>query len=69
MQRCTDSYLVSKKCAIKICEYIKNLPSKINNAYDWWLNEVILKNNFKIYWAEPTIVKQGTIIRIFKNSY
>ena len=69
MQRCTDSYLVNKKCAIKICEYIKNLPRKINNAYDWWLNEVILKNNFIIYWAEPTIVKQGTIIKIFKNSY
>ena len=56
--RCSDSYLISKKCAIKVIEFIEH--TKIDNAIDWWLNDVCRKYNFNVYWAEPTIVSQGS---------
>jgi GR25 family glycosyltransferase involved in LPS biosynthesis len=67
--RCTDSYVVNKKCALNICQYIKPLKYEISSAIDWWLNDTIRKNNFIIYWAEPTIVTQGTQNNLFKTSY
>lgn len=67
--RCTDSYVVSKKCAIKLCEYIDNLTYKIKHAGDWWLNDVARENNFKVFWAEPTIVTQGTQNGLFNSSH
>ena len=67
--RCTDSYLISKKCAIKLCDYIsKLLPGSINLPSDWWLNVAARDNNFKVYWAEPNIVTQGTESGLFKSS-
>jgi glycosyl transferase family 25 len=66
--RCADSYLVNKKCAIKLCNYIKNL-NKINRPVDFWLNTAIKENNFIVYWAEPTIVTQGTQNGMFKSSH
>jgi GR25 family glycosyltransferase involved in LPS biosynthesis len=67
--RCTDSYLVSKKCATKLCEYIRTLSYKINMPIDWWLNTAARDNNLKIYWAEPTIVSQGSQNGLFQTSY
>lgn len=67
--RCVDSYLVSKKCAIKLCEYIDNLPYKIESPIDFWLNNAARDNNFKVYWAEPTIVTQGTQNGLFQSSH
>jgi glycosyl transferase family 25 len=67
--RCTDSYLVNKKCAKKICEYINNSSYKINIPIDWWLNIAARDNIFKVYWAEPTIVTQGTQNGIFASSH
>jgi GR25 family glycosyltransferase involved in LPS biosynthesis len=67
--RCTDSYLVSKKCAQKIINYINNLTYKINESIDWWLNRVLREEHFIIYWAEPTIVKQGTQCGYYNSSY
>ena len=67
--RCTDSYLVNKKCAKILCEYINNLSYKINLPIDWWLNVAARDNNFKAYWAEPTIVTQGTQNGLFKTSH
>lgn len=67
--RCTDSYLVSKKCATKMCSYINNLPYKINMPVDWFLNVIARDNNLKVYWAEPTIVTQGTQNGVFKSSH
>jgi glycosyl transferase family 25 len=58
--RCTDSIVISKKCAKKIGEYINNLKCKINLPIDWFLNVSARDNNFIIYWAEPTIVSQGS---------
>ena len=67
--RCTDSYIVSKQCAINICNYIENSSEKIHEAIDWWLNRCSRENNFNVYWAEPTIVKQGSQSGLFKTSY
>ena len=67
--RCTDSYIVNNKCATRLCEYIKNLQNKVNLPIDWWLNIPIREHNFKIYWAEPTIVTQGTQNGTYTTSY
>jgi glycosyl transferase family 25 len=67
--RCTDSYLINKKCAINMCKYINNLSYKINKPIDWFLNTAIQDNNFNIYWAEPTIVTQGTQNNTFITSH
>lgn len=65
--RCTDSYLISKKCASKIIEFIEH--TKIDNAIDWWLNDVCRKYNFNVYWAEPTIVSQGSELGLYKPAH
>lgn len=67
--RCTDSYVVNKTCAKILCEYINNLSYKINLPIDWWLNVAAKDNNFKVYWAEPTIVTQGTQNGLFQSSH
>lgn len=67
--RCSDSYIISKKCANKLCEYINNLNYKIELPIDWWINVAARDNNFKVYWAEPTIVTQGTQNGLFKSSH
>lgn len=68
--RCSDSYIISKKCATKLCEYINCLKynkGKITLTTDWWLNVAARDNNFKVYWAEPTIVTQGSQNGTFKS--
>jgi len=67
--RCADSYVISKKCAANIIKYTENLPLKIKNAIDAWLNSVIYALNLNIYWTEPTIVTQGTETGMFKSSH
>lgn len=67
--RCLDSYIVSKKGALQICEYIQKLEYKINDPLDFWLNIPILEMKMNIYWAEPTIVCQGTQNGLFESSY
>jgi len=66
--RCSDSYLVSKKCATQLCNYIKKLPYKIKIPIDWWLNQAAFHNNFNVYWSEPTIATQGTQNGTYKTS-
>ena len=58
--RCTDSYIVTKKCAIQLCKYINTLQDKISHTIDWWVNVAARDNNFIVYWSEPTIVSQGS---------
>ena len=66
--RCTDSYVIHNRCAKKICEYMMNLKYKINSPVDWWLNVAARDNNLSVYWAEPTIVTQGTHTGLFPTS-
>ena len=66
--RCTDSYIITNKCAKIICEYIANCNDKINLPIDLWLNKVIKDNKLKVYWSEPTIVSQGSQTGLFELS-
>jgi len=66
--RSTDSYLVSQKCAQKLCEYVER-PHKINATIGWWLNEAARHYKLKVYWAEPTIVTQGSQNGQFKSMH
>lgn len=67
--RCTDSYIVSKKCALFLCEYINNSAKNINRAIDNWLDIVVRDNNLITYWAEPTIVTQASQTGLFDRSW
>jgi GR25 family glycosyltransferase involved in LPS biosynthesis len=67
--RCTHSYIITKTCASKLCKYINTLEDKIKLPIDWWLNVAARDNNFKVYWSEPTIVRQGTQYGIFQSSH
>jgi len=69
--RTLHCYMVSKKCAIKVCDYFDNIKYKINMATDMWLNIVARDINLKMYWAEPTISIQGSDfdVRLFNKSY
>ena len=70
--RCTDSYLVSKKGSITLCNYIENNVKnndKINEDADYWLNRVARNIYLETYWAEPTFVSQGSQIGIYTQSY
>jgi GR25 family glycosyltransferase involved in LPS biosynthesis len=67
--RCTDSFIINKKCAKKIVEWLYNLNNKIDICgIDWWLNEAAINNQFKVYWAEPTIVTQGSQTGLYTTS-
>lgn len=65
--KCSDSYIITKVCANKLCKYM--LKDIIKLPIDWWLNVAARYNNFKVYWAEPTIVTQGTQNGTFKTSH
>lgn len=68
--RCSDSIIISKKCATKICNYYQSMKENdINLPIDWWLNQVIRDLKLEIYWMEPTIVTQGSEKGKFKKSY
>jgi len=66
--RCTDSYVVSNKGANKLMNHLNSMTYKIFKASDWWLNKVAREDNLNVYWAEPTIVKQGTQIGLYHSS-
>lgn len=67
--RCCDSYIISKKCAIKFAERLSNLKEKIEECgIDWWLNNNARYCQLKVYWAEPTIVTQGSEIGLFSST-
>jgi len=67
--RCSDSYIISKKCAIKFAERLSNLKTKIEECgIDWWLNNNARYCQLKVYWAEPTIVTQGSEAGLFSST-
>ena len=67
--RCTDSYFISQNCCKKILNYIKNKKNYIKQPIDWWLNIICRELDLNIYWAEPTIVSQGSENGLFIQSY
>jgi len=71
--RCTDSILISKQCAIKLCKYfdiMKAVDYKIKDCnIDWFYNRAARDTKLNVYWAEPTIVSQGSEQGLFPVSY
>ncbi len=65
--RCADSYIVSKKCAVKLIQVINSLKI-IDIPLDHFLNKINHICQFNIYWSEPTITIQGTSNGTFKTS-
>ena len=57
--RCTDSYVLTKKCAQTFLK-LKHRNVRIDKPMGWWMNVMIRNHSMKIYWAEPTIVTQGS---------
>jgi len=66
--RCLDSYLITNKCCKIILEKLRLPNYTILCPVDHWLNCVINNNGFNVYWAEPTIVTQGSEKGIYKSS-
>ncbi len=66
--RCSDSYIISNKCAKKLFGYVKKLTRPISLPIDWWLNQAARDNKLKMFWAEPTIVQQGSQLGMFQRS-
>ena len=46
-----------------------NSSNKLSIPLDWWFNEVIRFKKFHVYWAEPTIVKQGSETGKYAHSH
>lgn len=66
--RCTDSYVIHQRCAKKLCNYVANLSKLIDLPADWWLNDAARDLSLKVYWAEPTIVTQGSQNGLFQRT-
>jgi GR25 family glycosyltransferase involved in LPS biosynthesis len=59
--KCTDSYMISKKCANLFMTCFSLTQQKIPYQIDHWINETArLLQETQIYWVEPTIVSQGS---------
>jgi GR25 family glycosyltransferase involved in LPS biosynthesis len=67
--RCTDSYVISPTCAQKMLRLVDD-NCEICEPVDHWMHNRIKQLDLKVYWAEPTIVKQGTSpwVGLFKSS-
>jgi hypothetical protein len=63
--RCTDSYVISSKCAAL---FAADLARPITKPIDFYMNDLCRKYKCKVYWAEPTIVSQGSETGLFEVS-
>ena len=65
--RCTDSYVLSKACASRMLQYAHD-NALIYYPIDHWMNKMALDMKFsKVFWAEPTIVSQGSELGLFSS--
>jgi glycosyl transferase family 25 len=65
--RCVGAYLIDNTAAKNIIDRLKQ--HKCDKVIDHWHNDLINENVFKMYWAHPTCVEQGSISgRISSNN-
>jgi glycosyl transferase family 25 len=57
--RCVGAYLIDGMAAKNIVEWLKK--NKCDKVIDHWHNDLVGEQVFKIYWAHPTCVEQGSI--------
>jgi GR25 family glycosyltransferase involved in LPS biosynthesis len=62
--KCTDSYVVTRKAANDIIKTY--LP--FNICVDYELAYQMYLHNHKVYWWEPSLIKQGSEVGLFKSS-
>lgn len=67
--RCTDSYIVSNKCAKKLTYLLNKMEEQIRDPNDFLLNILARWAKLNVYWVEPTIVTQGSVNGLFNQSY
>jgi glycosyl transferase family 25 len=71
LSRCTDSYLISLKAAKSIINYVDQVMQGykpiIHTAIDHWMNFIFKELNMSVYWAEPTLITQGSQNGKFKS--
>ena len=69
--RCTDSYILSRRAAQILCRHYQDQVrggKPISQPIDFWLNQAARETNLKVYWAEPTLVTQGSQKGLFPSS-
>ena len=57
--RCTHCYVMNKNCLQKI----QNTISNIDEAIDWYFNDIIFKLKLNSYWCEPPICEQNSFFK------
>jgi glycosyl transferase family 25 len=57
--RCAGAYLIDNTAAKNIIDRLKQ--HKCDKVIDHWHNDLIDENVFKMYWAHPACVEQGSI--------
>uniref|UniRef100_A0A6C0DJ37 Glycosyltransferase 2-like domain-containing protein n=1 Tax=viral metagenome TaxID=1070528 RepID=A0A6C0DJ37_9ZZZZ len=68
--RCSDSYIITREAATKISKYIDALnKNSIADNIDLWINIAAKDTGLNVYWAEPTIVTQGSQSGLFEICY
>jgi GR25 family glycosyltransferase involved in LPS biosynthesis len=63
--RCTEAFILSSKAATRL---VNTVFENVEMPCDFLLNELFRKHNMKVYWAEPTLVIQGTMSGMFPTS-
>lgn len=68
--RSTDGYVISRNCARYFIQLFLRLGKEsINKPIDLFMNDMMrFLNTGPVYWAEPSIVKQTSEIKLFKKS-
>lgn len=62
--RCTGAMVVKKEA----CKKLLDTMIPFHMVIDWELNYQLCLHNFNVYWAEPTIVEQGSESGFFKSA-
>ena len=62
--RCTGAMVIKKEA----CRKLMNTMIPFHMVIDWDLNYQLYLHNFNVYWAEPTIVEQGSESGFFKSA-
>jgi len=64
--RGTDCYLIKKKCAKELCDYIYTV--KPRPFIDFIINKGARDKNLEVYWCEPTIAEQGSVTGLYNTT-
>jgi GR25 family glycosyltransferase involved in LPS biosynthesis len=65
--KCTDSYMINKACARRFSSHFTVVETKTPYQIDHWINETARLLRPKVFWAEPTIVTQGSENQTFQK--